>query len=153
MIVDLERNDLGRVCESGSVHVSELARPEAHPTVWHLTSTVRGRLRADVDIGDLLRATFPSGSVTGAPKRMAVARIGVLEPVRRGVYCGAIGVVSAGLVDLSVAIRTAVLHDGTASYGTGGGIVADSDAGEEWMEAMDKAAAFLRAVNAPVPVA
>jgi para-aminobenzoate synthetase component I len=151
MIVDLERNDLGRVCAVGSVGVPELLALERHPTVWHLTSTVTGRLLPSVGLGDLLKATFPCGSVTGAPKRMAVARTRMVEPVRRGVYCGAIGVVSRGLLDLSVAIRTAVLRDGVARYGTGGGIVADSNPTDEFEEAMDKAAAFLRAVDAPRP--
>ncbi|HVL99560.1 MAG TPA: anthranilate synthase component I family protein [Egibacteraceae bacterium] len=147
MIVDLERNDLGRVCVPGTIEVPELAALEGHPTVWHLTSTVTGRLRADVGLGGLLAATFPSGSVTGAPKRMAVARTRLVEPVRRGVYCGALGVVSRGLVDLSVAIRTAVVHDGVARYGTGGAIVADSDPDEEFAEAMTKAVPFLRVTN------
>lgn len=153
MIVDLERNDLGRVCRTGSIRVPELMAIERHPTVWHLTSTVTGRLQPDAGLGDVLAALFPCGSVTGAPKRMAVARSREVEPIRRGVYCGAIGVVSRGLVDLSVAIRTAVLHDGIARYGTGGGIVADSDERAEFSEAMDKAAAFLRAVGAPRPAA
>lgn len=148
MIVDLERNDLGRVSEPGSVRVDELAALEAHPTVWHLTSTVRGRLRPEAGLVDLLAATLPCGSVTGAPKRMAVARTRRLEPVRRGAYCGAIGVVSHGLVDLSVGIRTAVRARGVARYGVGGGIVADSDPAAEHAEAMDKAAAFLRATGA-----
>jgi para-aminobenzoate synthetase component I len=152
MIVDLERNDLGRVCVPGSVTVPEFMALEAHPTVWHLTSTVTGRLRADVGLAQLVAAMFPCGSVTGAPKRMAVARAALLEPVRRGVYCGAIGVVSRGLLDFSVAIRTAVLTGGLASYGTGGGIVAESDAASEWEEAMDKAAAFFRATNSLPPV-
>lgn len=147
MIVDLERNDLGRVCEPGTVKVPELMALEAHPTVWHLTSTVCGALRDDVGFGDLVTATFPSGSVTGAPKRMAIERIRALEPVRRGVYCGAIGVVSRGLADFSVGIRTAVLAGAVASYGTGGAIVADSDSDAEWAEARDKAAAFLRATG------
>jgi para-aminobenzoate synthetase component I len=151
MIVDLERNDLGRVCMPGTVRVPVLAGLEAHPTVWHLTSTVQGRLRPDVRLSDLLAATFPCGSVTGAPKRMAWDRISRLEPVRRGVYCGAIGLVTAGRVDLSVAIRTAVLHEGVASYGTGGGIVADSDPDAEWDEAMHKARAFLVATGAEQP--
>ncbi len=150
MIVDLERNDLGRVCEPGSVTVPTYAELEAHPTVWHLTSTVHGRLRRDVRLSDVLAATFPPGSVTGTPKRMAVARTAVLEPVRRGVYCGAVGVVGHGLVDLSVAIRTAVVAGGVASYGTGGAIVADSSAADEYAEAMAKAAAFLGATNAVV---
>ena len=148
MIVDLERNDLGRVCVPGSVRVWEYAALEPHPTVWHLTSTVAGRLRPEVGLADVVRATFPPGSVTGTPKRMAVARTRLLEPVRRGVYCGAIGMVGPGVLDLSVAIRTAVLSDGVASYGAGGAIVADSDAGAEYAEALDKAAAFLTATNA-----
>ena len=151
MIVDLERNDLGQVCETGSVHVTELMVLERFPTVWHLTSTVVGALSDSVELTDMLRATFPCGSVTGAPKRMAVARIRAVEPVRRGVYCGAVGVISRGIVDLSVAIRTAVLEDGVARYGTGGGIVADSDPEAEFEEAMDKAEAFLTAVGADRP--
>jgi para-aminobenzoate synthetase component I len=147
MIVDLERNDLGRVCVPGSVTVPALAAREAHPTVWHLTSTIRGTLRPGVGLGGLLAATFPSGSVTGAPKRMAVERTRLVEPVRRGVYCGAVGAVSAGLADFSVAIRTAVVAHGAARYGTGGGIVADSRPDAEWAEAMDKAAAFLTATG------
>lgn len=151
MIVDLERNDLGRVCEPGTVRVTDYAALEGHPTVWHLTSTVQGRLRDGVGLGELLTATFPSGSVTGTPKRMAVARTALLEPVRRGVYCGAVGIVSPGMVDLSVAIRTAVVHNGVASYGTGGGIVADSHPAAEFGEAMDKAAAFYTATGASPP--
>jgi para-aminobenzoate synthetase component 1 len=148
MIVDLERNDLGRVCVPGSVVVESYAELEQLPTVWHLTSTVAGRLRADVGLADLLRATFPPGSVTGTPKRMAVARTRLVEPVRRGVYCGAIGLVGPGLLDLSVAIRTAVVSGGVASYGAGGAIVADSDPAEEYDEALAKAAAFLTATGA-----
>lgn len=151
MIVDLERNDLGRVSEVGTVRVPELMALEAHPTVWHLTSTVTGRVRGDLDLRDLLRALFPCGSVTGAPKRMAVDRTRLVEPWRRGVYCGAVGVVGRGLVDLSVAIRTAVVVDGQAWYGTGGGIVADSDPDEEWDEAMAKAAAFFTATGSRPP--
>ena len=147
MIVDLERNDLGRVCRTGTVRVPDLAALEAHPTVWHLTSTVAGQLREGTTLTDLLAATFPCGSVTGAPKRMAVAHIRTLEPVRRGVYCGAIGAVSRGRLDLSVAIRTAVVSAGQVRYGTGGGIVADSDPDAEYDEAVTKAAAFLRAVG------
>ena len=147
MIVDLARNDLGRVCDVGSVSVERLAELEGHPTVWHLTSTVAGRLRDDATLSEVLTATFPPGSVTGTPKRMAVARARLLEPVRRGVYCGAVGIVGPGLLDLSVAIRTAVLDGGVASYGTGGGIVADSTPEAEYDEAMAKAAAFLTATG------
>ena len=148
MIVDLERNDLGRVCVPGSVRVPDYAALERHPTVWHLTSTVQGTLRPEVSLAEVLHATFPPGSVTGTPKRMAVARTALVEPVRRGVYCGAIGIVAPGVVDLSVAIRTAVVADGLASYGAGGAIVADSDPGDEYDEALAKAAAFLTAVGA-----
>ncbi|HWH32935.1 MAG TPA: anthranilate synthase component I family protein [Egibacteraceae bacterium] len=151
MIVDLERNDLGRVAVAGGVTVEALAATEALPTLWHLVSTVSARLRPEVSLEDLLAAAFPCGSVTGAPKRMAVARIGALEPVQRGVYCGATGVIGPGLVDLSVAIRTAVVHDGQASYGTGGGIVADSDPDAEWQEVLHKAEAFFSAANARLP--
>lgn len=147
MIVDLERNDLGRVAVAGTVHVAELAAVEAHPTVWHLASTITAQLRADVTLDELIAAAFPCGSVTGAPKRMAVDRIRRVEPTQRGVYCGAIGVISHGLVDLSVAIRTAVVHDGYAHYGSGGGIVADSDPASEWQEVLDKAEAFFVATN------
>jgi para-aminobenzoate synthetase component 1 len=147
MIVDLERNDLGRISEVGSVRVPELMQLEAHPTVWHLTSTVRGQVTEATGFADLLGALFPCGSVTGAPKRMAVARTRLVEPWRRGAYCGAIGVIGHGLVDLSVAIRTAVVHDGQAWYGAGGGIVADSDVDAEWDEAMAKAAPFFTATG------
>ncbi|MBW3657841.1 MAG: aminodeoxychorismate synthase component I [Actinobacteria bacterium] len=149
MVVDMERNDLGRVCEPGSVHVPRLLELEGHPTVWHLVSTVEGTLRPDVGYGELLRATFPCGSVTGTPKVMAMRIIDELEPVRRGVYCGAIGFLAAGAASASVAIRTATLHrDGTVDYGAGGGVVADSDPAAEHAESLDKAAAFLRAVAA-----
>ncbi|HVM21171.1 MAG TPA: anthranilate synthase component I family protein, partial [Egibacteraceae bacterium] len=148
MIVDLVRNDLGRVCRPGSITVPTLAGLESHPTVWHLSSSIRGAMTPTTSLGDLLAATFPPGSVTGAPKRMAVSKTALLEPVRRGVYCGAVGVVARGGATLSVAIRTAVVEDGLASYGAGGGIVADSDASAEYDEALDKAAAFLRATGA-----
>jgi para-aminobenzoate synthetase component 1 len=149
MVVDLERNDLGRVCEPGSVTVPSLLELRALPTVWHLVSSVTGRLRAGTGYGALLRATFPSGSVTGAPRLAAMRTIGRLEPVRRGWYCGAVGFLGAGDAELSVAIRTATLHaDGTATYGAGGGIVADSDPAAEVAESLDKAVPFLRAVGA-----
>ena len=149
MVVDLERNDLGRVCRPGSITVPELTRVEAHPTVWHLVSTVQGQLTAGTGYGELLRATFPCGSITGAPKIAAMALIEQLERVRRRWYCGAIGFLSPGHARLSVAIRTAALHpDGIVDHGAGGGIVADSDPSSEHAETLDKAAAFLRAVSA-----
>jgi para-aminobenzoate synthetase component I len=149
MVVDLERNDLGRVCVPGTVTVPHLTAVERHPTVWHLVSTVAGRLRPAVGYGELLRATFPCGSITGAPKVAAMTIIEELEPVRRGWYCGAVGFLSPGAASLSVAIRTATRHrDGTVSFGAGGGIVADSDPEAEHVESLDKAAAFLRAIEA-----
>ncbi len=149
MVVDLERNDLGRVCRPGSIGVPELTRVEAHPTVWHLVSTVEGELTAGTGYGALLRATFPCGSITGAPKIAAMSLIEQLERVRRRWYCGAIGFLSPGHARLSVAIRTATLHpDGVVDHGAGGGIVADSDPSSEHAETLDKAAAFLRAVSA-----
>jgi para-aminobenzoate synthetase component I len=149
MVVDLERNDLGRVCAPGSITVPQLTVVEGHPTVWHLVSTVRGELRPELGYGDLLRATFPCGSITGAPKVAAMRLIDALEPVRRGWYCGAIGFLSVGAASLSVAIRTATLQgDGRVDYGAGGGIVADSDPQAELAECLDKAVPFLRAVEA-----
>ena len=148
MVVDLERNDLGRVCVAGSVEVPTLLELRALPTVWHLVSRVRGTLLPGTTYGDLLRATFPSGSVTGAPRIAAMRTIRELEPVARGWYCGAIGWLGRGSAALSVAIRTATLHDGVVVYGAGGGIVADSDPNDEVAESLDKAVAFLGAVGA-----
>jgi para-aminobenzoate synthetase component I len=148
MVVDLERNDLGRVCVTGSVEVPQLLELRALPTVWHLVSRVRGTLRAGTTYGDLLRATFPSGSVTGAPRIAAMRTIRALEPTPRGWYCGAVGWLGRGSAGLSVAIRTATLRDGRAVYGAGGGIVADSDPHDEVAETLDKAVAFLTAVGA-----
>jgi para-aminobenzoate synthetase component I len=148
MIVDLLRNDLSRVCDDGSVEVPSLLALESHPTVHHLVSTVRGRLREGVGPVDLLRATFPGGSVTGAPKIRAMEILRELEPVRRGVYTGALGVVGfGGDMELSIPIRTAVRREGRVHYGTGGGITLASDPEEEWRETEDKARAFLRAVG------
>ena len=143
MIVDLERNDLGRVCRTGSVTVEDLMRVIDLPTVFHLESTVRGRLRPEVSLDELLRATFPGGSVTGAPKRRAIEIIDELEPLRRGIYTGATGWLgAAGDLDLAVAIRTATVAAGRLSLFVGGGIVADSDPASEWEETEVKARAF-----------
>jgi para-aminobenzoate synthetase/4-amino-4-deoxychorismate lyase len=148
MIVDLMRNDLGRVCEYGSIHAGA-PRVEAHAGVWHLVSTVSGTLRERVGDGQLLRAAFPPGSVTGAPKVQAMKVIAELESSRRELYTGAIGISSpiAGL-DLSVAIRTFEFSGQTAWFGAGGGIVADSDPELELAEALDKARGPLKAVGA-----
>jgi anthranilate/para-aminobenzoate synthase component I len=145
MIVDLERNDLGRVCETGSVVVEGVARVLDLPTVHHLVSTVRGRLRADVGLAALLAATFPGGSITGAPKRRAMQIIDALEPCARGPYTGATGWLGvAGDLDLAVAIRTALVSGGRLSLSLGGGIVIDSTPEDEWAETEVKARAFAR---------
>ncbi len=152
MIVDLERNDLGRVCLTGSVRVPDLLRLEAHPTVWHLVSTVEGQLRDGLDAVDLIRASFPGGSITGAPKLRAMEVLEGLEPKRRGPYTGSIGYWGLdGSLDLSIVIRTAIVKDDRAYVQVGGGIVADSDADAEYQETLDKAAALMRAITPPVP--
>ena len=150
MIVDLARNDLGRVCEYGSVHVPVLCDVEAHPGLYHLVSHVRGRMRPECDLADLVRATFPPASVTGAPKPRVMQVIEQLEPVRRGVYCGAVGWIDgdAGRAELAVAIRTFTLAAGRTFLGVGGGIVADSRADSEWAETELKAARLLQAAGA-----
>ncbi|HVV11851.1 aminodeoxychorismate synthase component I [Amycolatopsis sp.] len=141
MITDLVRNDLGRVCAVGSVTVPELLTVRPAPGVWHLESTVEGTLAAGRTDEDLLRAAFPPGSVTGAPKIRALDLIADLESAARGVYTGAIGLASpvAGL-ELNVAIRTFEIHDGRIALGVGGGITADSDPQTEWEECLHKAA-------------
>jgi para-aminobenzoate synthetase component 1 len=144
MIVDLMRNDLSRVCAPGTVRVSELFSLEHYATVHHLVSTVVGELAPGADALDLLRAAFPGGSITGAPKLRAMEVIAELEPSRRGVYCGTIGYVSVtGEIDTSIAIRTAVVQDGRVYFSAGGGIVADSDPGQEYLETIDKARALI----------
>ncbi|MFQ5515097.1 MAG: anthranilate synthase component I family protein [Myxococcota bacterium] len=143
MIVDLERNDLGRVCHTGSVEVRRLGALQALPRVFHLVSSVVGRLRERDDWVGLLRASFPGGSITGAPKLRAMEIIEELEPVRRGVYTGALGYFDAsGGVDLSLAIRTAIANHGGLSLHLGSGIVADSDPDAELRETRDKGRSF-----------
>jgi para-aminobenzoate synthetase component 1 len=148
MIVDLERNDLGRVAELGSVRVDALGYAVALPTVHHLVSTVSCRVGADVTTADILRATFPGGSITGAPKIRAMQIIDELEPARRGPYTGAIGYLGAdGAIDLSIAIRGVVLTDSELRLHVGGGIVADSTADRELAETEEKAAAWRAALG------
>ncbi|TML39620.1 MAG: anthranilate synthase component I family protein [Actinobacteria bacterium] len=145
MIVDLVRNDLGRVCEYGSVEVPALWAVEAHPGLFHLVSTVRGRLRPQVGWAELVRAGFPPGSVTGAPKLAALDAIAELEPVPRGVYCGAVGWVDGDSQrgELNVAIRTFWWEEGRLCYGTGGAVTWDSTPEGEWAETELKAARAL----------
>ncbi len=147
MIVDLERNDLGRVAEIGSVRLAGLCQLESYATVHHLTSVVTARLRDECDVVDLLRAAFPGGSITGAPKIRAMEIIDELEPVARGVYTGAIGYIRFdGSMDLNIAIRTMVVKGGAAYFHVGGGIVADSDPGLEYEETLHKGAGMAAAL-------
>jgi aminodeoxychorismate synthase component I len=149
MIVDLVRNDLGRVCETGSVEVPELMAIETYASVFQMVSTVRGHLRSDRDAVDLLRAAFPPGSMTGAPKIAAMRILDRLEPVRRGIYSGALGYFDVhGGLDLCVVIRTVLLKDGRAYVHAGGGIVADSDPTGEYCETLDKARPLMAALEA-----
>lgn len=148
MIVDLERNDLGRVCRTGSVEVPELYCLESYATVYHLVSTVTGRLPAGKNIFHLLPAVFPGGSITGAPKIRSMEIIEELEPVRRGIYTGSLGYIDfAGRADLNIVIRTFVLKEGRVFFQVGGGIVADSRPELEYQETLDKARALLGALG------
>ncbi len=150
MITDLLRNDLGKVCEFGSVQVPELAKLEKFAQVQHLVSTVEGRLRKDMTHFAAFASCFPGGSITGAPKFRAMEIIDELEPVSRGPYCGAIGYLGFNRESqLSITIRTAVCKDGLAHFNVGAGIVADSDPEAEYEETLAKAAGFLAALNQP----
>jgi len=150
MIVDLMRNDLSRVCRPGTVRVEELFALERYASVHHLVSTVVGDLAPGTDAGDLLRAAFPGGSITGAPKIRAMEIITELEPSARGVYCGAIGYWSVtGALDMNIAIRTAVARGGRVSFNAGGGIVADSNPEQEYRETLDKARGIIDALAVP----
>ncbi len=150
MIVDLVRNDLGRVCEFGSVKVPSLCAVEHHPGLCHLVSTVTGRLRAGRGWVDAIDATFPPGSVTGAPKVAAVEYIRLLEPVARDIYCGAVGWIDADARqgELNVAIRTFWFDDGMLHFGTGGAITWDSTPDGEWEETELKARRLIRVASA-----
>lgn len=148
MIVDLERNDLGRVCDTGTVRVTQPRHIEHHPTVYHGVATIEGTLRKDVTLIDVLRATFPGGSVTGAPKIRAMQIIDELEPVRRSAYCGAIGYVARdNRCEFNLAIRTMTVGDGLIHIPVGGGIVADSDPAAEYEETLVKARAMFDALG------
>jgi para-aminobenzoate synthetase component I len=152
MIVDLERNDLSRVCEPGSVRWPELMAPRGLAGVEHLVSRVEGRLREGVTLTELLEATFPGGSVTGAPKIAAVDHIAALEPVGRGASMGALGVVHPnGDFDLALTIRTFAVAEGRLHLWVGGGIVWDSEPDEEIEESWVKARPLLAAIGAPLP--
>ncbi len=148
MIVDLERNDLGRVCVTGSVEVPVFAEVHSFQTIHHMVSEVRGRLRPGAGLADVLRATFPGGSITGAPKIKSMEIIATVEADARGVYTGCVGCFNGERdVDLSVAIRTAVAMNGALHYNTGGGIVADSTLEAEYAETVAKSDVFRRALQ------
>ena len=148
MITDLLRNDLGRVCEFGSVQVPELMRLERFAQVQHLVSTVEGRLRAGHSHLAALRDCFPGGSITGAPKFRAMEIIDELEPVTRGPYTGSLGYLGFNRESqFNIAIRTAIIRDGQVHYQAGAGIVADSIPANEWKETMDKGRAVFRAAS------
>ncbi len=147
MIIDLERNDLGRVCEYGTVKVLAEREIEEHPTVLHTVATIAGELRDNISNGDILRATFPGGSITGAPKIRSMEIIDELEPTARNLYTGSIGWIGInGDMDLNIAIRTVILAGGKAYVQAGGAIVADSDPRAEYDETIAKAAALVKAL-------
>ena len=169
MIVDLLRNDLGRICDFGSIEVEKLCDLETHPTLFHLVSTVQGKLRANTKFSDIIRAVFPCGSITGAPKISTMKIIDQLETATRGLSMGAIGFsiqnskfkiqnsetilnleskILNTLVDLSVAIRTMTIKNGKAIFNVGGGIVIDSNPEDEYEETLTKAKALLNSINA-----
>jgi para-aminobenzoate synthetase component 1 len=149
MIVDLLRNDLGKNCEPGSIRVPELFSLESFPNVHHLVSTVTGVLRSDRSVIDLLRDSFPGGSITGAPKKRAMEIIEQLEPVKRSLYCGSIGYISASnKMDTNIAIRTLIADGDRLHCWGGGGIVADSDAEKEFEESMNKIRLLLQTLEA-----
>lgn len=157
MIVDLLRNDIGRICEFGTVEVEKLCDLESHPTLHHLVSTIKGRLKSEVGISEIIRAVFPCGSITGAPKIRTMQIIDQFEPDRRGLSMGAIGyfIPESGFdlpsfLDLNVAIRTMVVRNGEVIFNAGGGIVIDSDPESEYKESLLKAQALFTAINAKI---
>ncbi len=153
MLIDLGRNDVGRVAQTGSVKLTEKMAIERYSHVMHIVSNVTGKLRTGLDALDALAATFPTGTLTGAPKVRAMEIIDELEPVRRGIYGGAVGYLSwDGNMDMAIAIRTAVIKDGQVHVQAGAGVVADSQAEAEWDETMNKARALMRAVALASPL-
>jgi len=147
MLIDLGRNDVGRVADAGSVAVSEQFAVERYSHVMHIVSEVQGRLREGANFADVLKATFPAGTVSGAPKIRALEVIRELEPVKRNIYSGAVGYLGWwGDADTAIAIRTAVIQDGRLHVQAGAGIVYDSDPQKEWEETLNKGRALFRAV-------
>ena len=147
MLIDLGRNDVGRIAKTGSVTVPDTMVIERYSHVMHIVSQVEGDLADGAGIGDVLKATFPAGTVSGAPKIRALEVIDAMEPVKRNIYSGAVGYIGWwGDTDLALAIRTAVIQDGTLHVQAGAGIVYDSDPAKEWDETMNKGRALFRAV-------
>lgn len=150
MIIDLLRNDIGRVCQYGSVRVKELIKLETHPTVFHTVSIINGQLKEECDRFDLIKACFPGGSITGAPKIRAMEIIDELEPTKRHIYTGSLGYLSfTGAMDLNIIIRTFLVKKDTVYFQIGGGIVADSIAEDEYQETLDKGKALIEALQIP----
>jgi para-aminobenzoate synthetase component 1 len=149
MIVDLERNDIARICKAGTRHVAQPRTIESYPTVFHAVATVAGELREEITFCDVLGAMFPGGSITGAPKIRSMEIIDETEPTARGVYTGSIGFIGVdGSMCLNIAIRTIIIKNQKAYAQTGGGIVADSDPEAEWQETITKARALLAGITA-----
>ena len=149
MLIDLGRNNTGRVAKIGSVQVTERMLIERYSHVMHIVSNVRGEISANLGALDVLRATFPAGTVSGAPKIRAMEIIDELEPVKRGIYSGAVGYLAwNGNMDTAIAIRTAIIHHGTLYIQAGAGIVADSQPQLEWEETLNKGRAMFKAVAA-----
>jgi len=147
-LLDLGRNDCGRVARVGTVKLTETMIVERYSHVMHIVSNVEGKLQPGLDALDVLRATFPAGTVSGAPKVRAMEIIDELEPVKRGIYAGAVGYLGFnGDMDIAIAIRTAVVKNGQLHVQAGAGIVADSDPNSEWTETQNKARAVLRAAE------
>ncbi|MCF6225228.1 MAG: anthranilate synthase component I [Xanthomonadales bacterium] len=148
MLIDLARNDLGRVCQTGSVKVTEQMLVERYSHVMHIVSQVEGKLRPELGVVDAIRAAFPAGTLSGAPKIRAMEIINELEPVKRNIYAGAVGYINwLGDTDLAIAIRTAIIKDGVLHVQAGAGLVADSDPESEWQETLSKGRALINAVN------
>ncbi len=148
MLVDLERNDMGRVCQSGSVKVTELMNLEKYSHVSHIVSNIEGKLKKDITIYDLLKSLFPGGTITGCPKIRCMEIINELEPSGRGPYSGSFGYIGfSRQLDLNILIRTIFLKNGEASFHVGAGIVADSDPEDEYKETLAKAAAMIEVLS------
>ena len=150
MLVDLERNDMGRVCQPGSVNVTELMRLEQYSHVSHIVSNIEGKLKPNVSIYELLKSLFPGGTITGCPKIRCMEIINELEPSSRGPYSGSFGYIGfCQQLDFNILIRTIFIKNGKATFHVGAGIVADSDPDNEYEETLSKAAAMIEVLSDP----